>query len=33
MNFKPTFESFARQNKNPNIVYCSVNTDERRDVG
>lgn len=32
MNFKPIFESFARQNTNPNIVFCSVETDSRRDV-
>jgi hypothetical protein len=32
MRFKPIFEGLARENKNPNIVFCAVETDKCRDA-
>lgn len=32
MRFKPTFEALASENKNPNIVFCAVETDRARDA-
>jgi hypothetical protein len=31
MQFKPTYEGAAKGNKNPNIVFCAVETDKVRD--
>lgn len=32
IQFKPTYEGCAQYNKNPSLVFCSVQTDKERDV-
>ena len=32
MRFKPTFEALAKENNNPKIVFCAVETDKARDA-